>query len=59
MKCFAKCGFSSDTLDDVPEDEDVLQPVGFAYDELLGVMSWADYVSMDDGTSTTDVASDE
>ena len=57
MKCFAKCGFSSDTRDDVPED--VLQPVGFAYDELLGVVSWADYISMDDGTSTTDVASDE
>ena len=57
MKCFAKCGFSSDTRYDV--DEDVLQPVGFACDELLGVVSWADCVSMDNGTSMTDVASDE
>ncbi|KAI0216055.1 hypothetical protein LSAT2_031889, partial [Lamellibrachia satsuma] len=39
--------------------EDVLQPVGFAYDELVGVVSWANYVSMDDSTSTTNVASDE
>ncbi|KAI0239508.1 hypothetical protein LSAT2_009768 [Lamellibrachia satsuma] len=38
MKCFAVCGFSSDTRDDVPEDEDALQPVGFACDELLGVV---------------------
>ncbi|KAI0211496.1 Isocitrate dehydrogenase [NADP] cytoplasmic [Lamellibrachia satsuma] len=59
MKCFAKCGFSSDTHDDVPEDEDALQPVGFACDKLLGVVSWADCVSMDDGTSTTDVASEK
>ena len=31
----------------------------FAYDELLGVVSWADYISMDDSSSTTNVASDE
>ena len=59
VKCFAKCWFRGVTNDDVPEDEDVLQPVGFAYDELLGVVSLANYVSMDDSTSTTDVASDE
>ena len=54
---FGKCGFSSHTHDDVPEDEDVLQPVGFACDELLGVVDRLRL--LDDGTSTIDVASDE
>ena len=28
VKCFAKCGFSSDTCDDLPKDADALQQVG-------------------------------
>lgn len=32
---------------------------GLSYNEFLGVVYWADYASMDDGTSTTDIASDD
>ena len=34
-------------------------PEGSAYDELLGVVSWGDYVAMDEATSTADIASDD
>ena len=37
----------------------MLPPEGAAYDELLGVVSWGDYVAMDEATSTADIASDD
>ena len=57
-KCFAKCGLGMDTADDV-EKQLVQQPEGPAYDTLLGAVSWADLVSMDDATRTTDVVNDD
>ena len=57
-KCFAKCGLGIDTADDV-EEQLVQQPEGPAYDALLGAVSWADFVSMDDATRTTDVVNDD
>ena len=35
----------------------VQQPEGPVYDKLLGVVSWADFVSMANATSTSDGAS--
>ena len=54
-KCFAKCGFGE--MADVEAEAYMLPPEGAAYDELLGVVSWGDYVAMDEATSTTDIAS--
>ena len=47
-----------DTADDV-EEQLVQQPEGPAYDTLLGAVSWADLVSMDDATRITDVVNDD
>ena len=67
-KCFAKCGFATnaDTVPvdggdgEVPQpDGEVLQPDGEAYAELLGTVSWAAYVAMDETASTTDVTGDD
>ncbi|KAK2176479.1 hypothetical protein NP493_662g01141 [Ridgeia piscesae] len=55
-KCFAKCGLGIDTAN---EEQLVQQPEGPAYDTLLGAVSWADFVSMDDATRTTDVVNDD
>ena len=37
----------------------MLPPEGAAYDELLGVVSWGEYIGMDKATSTTNIASDD
>ena len=39
----------------VEEEAYMLPPEGAAYDELLSVVSWGDYVAMDEATSTTDI----
>ena len=57
-KCFAKCGLGVEAAGDA-EEVLVQQPEGPAYDALLGVVSWDDFVSMDDATRTTEIISDD
>ena len=57
-KCFAKCGVGVEAPGDT-EEVVVQQPEGPAYDTLLGTESWADFVSMDNATRTTDIISDD
>ena len=56
---FAPFGFTEEVVPEQKVEPDVLSQPGDEYKELLGVVSWDNYIIMDDDTITPDTASED